>query len=330
MARSIVPFVALLLVLASCGPAKQCRRASGMVARATRICPELLRAQTEVDTIPVVMPGSAGSGAGVYSAAQMDSVLAACQQLAYSAAEHADMLAPTPESTTAVRTLRTNLCSFDRIVVADTHLLLQIWAENGQVKYWYHVLPRIGHAVVKTTVPQVVIGNGAMPTGVASWYRWAFWLIVLAIAAYIVVRFLGKGWGLLLLAMAPCAANAQVFLETQVEAKKGERVLNVQGFFRDADTVLVQVYHDGDVLAEEVRIFTWAFTLGAFESYTLKFTDGRHRVKRLYILELSDDQVEFVPPIEVDFDVPGNLVLIKERDRQPDFLLYNVGMSRKK
>lgn len=329
MDRPLLALITISMLMAACSPARQCRRASGLVAKATRLCPELLTAQTRTDTVPVVMPGSSANGQAVYTKMQMDSVLAACQLLVYSAAEHTDMLAPTPESKRAVTSLRSDLCSFEPISVADTNLLLRIWAEHGQVRYWYYVLPRIGHAVVKTTVPQVVIGNGAVPTGVAGWYRTSFWLLILAIAAYILLRFVGKGWSLLVLSIAPCAASAQVLLETQVEARKGERILNVQGFFRDADTVLVQVYHDSDVLTEEVRVLTWGFTLGAYESYILKFTDGRQRVKRLYILELSDDQVEFLPPIEVDFAVVGNLVLIKPRDRSPDFSLYNVGMSRK-
>lgn len=122
--------------------------------------------------------------------------------------------------------------------------------------------------------------------------------------------------------------SAQTLLETDVESRKGVRKLHVQGFFRGADTVFAQVYHDGDALCDTILVRMWSFDLGAHESYSLKFTDGAHRVKRLYILELSDDQLEFVPPIEVDFDVPGNLVLIKPRDRQPDFMLFDVGMSR--
>lgn len=125
-----------------------------------------------------------------------------------------------------------------------------------------------------------------------------------------------------------CSANAQTLLETTVESRKGERVLELQGFFRGADTVLVQVYHDSDVLKEEGRVHTWAYTFTDHEYYVVKFTADPGRVKYLYILELSDDQIEFVPPIEVDFNVAGNLVLIKPRDRQPDFMLFDVGMSR--
>lgn len=124
------------------------------------------------------------------------------------------------------------------------------------------------------------------------------------------------------------SASAQTLLETTVEPRPGQCILDVRGIFRGSDTVLVQVYHDSDVLAEEVRIYNWAITLMDNAYYVIKFTDEQDRVKYLYILELSDDQIEFIPPIEVDFNVAGNLVLIKPRDRQPDFMLFDVGMSR--
>jgi hypothetical protein len=126
------------------------------------------------------------------------------------------------------------------------------------------------------------------------------------------------------------AIQAQQLLTTECLRKEGVRQLHLQGVFTDADSVLVQVYHDSDVLLEEVQYNGWSLTLGSFHSYTVKFTDAQQRVKRLYIQELSDDQVELVQGIEVDFSVVGNLALLKERDRQPDFLLFNVGTSRKR
>jgi hypothetical protein len=135
---------------------------------------------------------------------------------------------------------------------------------------------------------------------------------------------------LLLLLLLCCATHgqAQMLLITEVEHRNGERQLNLQGFFRDTDTAYVQVYHDGELVHEEVRIYTWALSLGTYENYTIKFTDQFHRVKRLYVIELSDNQIEFVPPIELDFGTAGNLVLLKQRDGKPDFLLFDVGMSR--
>lgn len=134
---------------------------------------------------------------------------------------------------------------------------------------------------------------------------------------------------ILLLCLLPLASSAQTLILTEAQAHKGERSLSITGSFVDADTALVQVYHDGDLVAEEIRLYTWAFELTSFDYYVLKFTDAKKRVKRLYIMELSDDQLEFVPPIEIDFGVVGNLVLLKQRDRKLDFLQFDVGMSRR-
>ena len=128
---------------------------------------------------------------------------------------------------------------------------------------------------------------------------------------------------------APLVQQPPVITETE-PSPDGTRSLHLQGFFRDADTVFMQVYHDGDVLAEEVRLFTWALTLGEHPWYVVKFTDTMHRVKYLSVFELSDRTIEFVPPIEIDFDRTGNILLVKPSDGKPDFLQIDVGMSRKR
>lgn len=123
-------------------------------------------------------------------------------------------------------------------------------------------------------------------------------------------------------------ATAQTLILTEAEHRDGVRALNLHGFFRDADTVLVQVYHDSDVLYEEVHVRTWSITLSSFHYYVLKFSDGFGRVKRIYIAELSDNQIEFFPPIEIDFDTPGNVLYLKQRDGKLDWQEFDVGMSR--
>ena len=122
--------------------------------------------------------------------------------------------------------------------------------------------------------------------------------------------------------------TAQTLIITEAEHRDGQRALNLHGFFRDTDTVLVQVYHDSDVLYEEVAIRTWAITFSSFHYYVLKFTDVEQRVKRIYIMELSDNQIEFMPPIEIDFDTPGNVLYLKQRDGKLDWQEFDVGMSR--
>lgn len=134
---------------------------------------------------------------------------------------------------------------------------------------------------------------------------------------------------LVLLMLLAIPAGAQTLILTEAEHHPGERALHLQGFFRDADTVLVQVYHDSDVLHEEIYVHTWSLQLQAFHYYVIKFTDAEQRVKRIYIVELSDNQIEFMPPIEVDFSVVGNALYLKQRDGKLDYTEYDVGMSRR-
>ena len=122
--------------------------------------------------------------------------------------------------------------------------------------------------------------------------------------------------------------TAPTLILTEAEHTPGERSLQLQGFFRDADTVLVQVYHDGKELYSEPHTTTWNIALSNHHYYVIKFTDQRQRVKRIYLVELSDNQVEFLPPIEVDFSVGGNVLYLKQRDGKLDWQEFDVGMSR--
>ncbi len=136
-----------------------------------------------------------------------------------------------------------------------------------------------------------------------------------------------------LLAAALMLANAgwaQERTYTEPQRMVGERSLVLTGSFQGTDTALVQVYHDGMELSAEPFVRTWALTLGTYEYYVVKFSTSDHRVKRLYIMELGDDMVEFYPPIDVDFDVAGNLVIIKQRTGKANWQEFDVGMSRKR
>lgn len=142
-----------------------------------------------------------------------------------------------------------------------------------------------------------------------------------------------NAWGVLLfiVLLAGCAqmAPAQTLVLTEAQHSTGDRALTITGLFHDADTVLVQIYHDSDVVHEEVCINTFSFTLGQYHHYVLKFTDAQLRVKRIYIVELSDNQLEWLPPIEIDFSTTGNVLYLKQRDGKLDFQEFDVGMSRK-
>lgn len=132
----------------------------------------------------------------------------------------------------------------------------------------------------------------------------------------------------LTMAMALSLSAQELLISPSVQ-KASERALQIGGYFTGEDSAYVQVYHDGKELKEEFRVHTWELSLGMYEHYVIKFTDPQGRVKRLYIIELSDDLLEFVVPLEIDFDVVGNLLLVKQRDGKPDFLEFDVGMSRK-
>jgi len=132
-------------------------------------------------------------------------------------------------------------------------------------------------------------------------------------------------------------ANAQnIPLLTDLYPAQGHRALELRGLFADADSVLLQVYHDSDLITETPCEHTWSLTLGNHDWYILKFTappnhkNGSPRVKYLGIFELNSQGIEYVPEIIIDFSREGNMLLIKPSDGKPDFLQMDVGLSRKR
>lgn len=125
-------------------------------------------------------------------------------------------------------------------------------------------------------------------------------------------------------------AGAQDFSYTTFERTEGQRTLKLTGILVGVDSAYLQLYHDGDALLETVVVNTWDLTLGTFDYYVAVFTDQRGREKRIYIIELSDDLVEFYPPVEVDFDRRGNLLLLKQSDGKPHWQEFDTGLSRKR
>lgn len=124
-------------------------------------------------------------------------------------------------------------------------------------------------------------------------------------------------------------ASAQDWTRTTAERVPGERRLVLAGTIAGADSAYLQVYHDGKELYAEPIGRTWMLELGAYSYYSIKFTDPTGQIKRLYVHELSDDMVEFYPPMEVDFLRTGNLVLVKTSTGKPDWQEFDVGLSRK-
>lgn len=124
-------------------------------------------------------------------------------------------------------------------------------------------------------------------------------------------------------------AHGQDWTRTTTQRAEGERKLVITGVFTGADTVLIQIYHDGKELHSDVYAGTFMLEFGTYRYYVVKFTDAQLRVKYLYILELSDDLVEFYPPVEIDFDRQGNMALIKPTNQKPDWQEFDVGLGRK-
>jgi hypothetical protein len=133
---------------------------------------------------------------------------------------------------------------------------------------------------------------------------------------------------LLTILLLPALAPAQDIARTVSERKPGARALVLNGSFAGSDSAYVQVYHDGKEIFADFFVGTWTLTFSSHDYYNIKFTDSKGRVKRIAIHELSDDLIEFYPPIEVDFDRLGNIVLIKQSQGKPDWIEYDVGMSR--
>jgi hypothetical protein len=133
---------------------------------------------------------------------------------------------------------------------------------------------------------------------------------------------------ILILLLLPLCATAQDPTRAVSERRMGQRTLVLTGSFAGSDSAYAQVYHDGREIFADMFVGTFSFTLGTHDYYNIKFTDGKGRIKRIAIHELSDDMIEFYVPIEVDFDRLGNIVLIKQSHGKPDWIEFDVGMSR--
>lgn len=183
-------FCSVLFVGACSTTRKACERANGHMAKAVQMCPDLLTAKERVDTVTVYLPGSAGAGEGSYTQAEMDSVAHLCSTLlaaaqrkvgeAYAANRKESAVEP------LVQRMRANLCDLQPVELNDSALILRIWTERGQLRYYYHVLPQVAKAPVKSVVAQVVTKE-CPPEGVASWYRTAFWWLVALLACGVAI-----------------------------------------------------------------------------------------------------------------------------------------------
>ena len=322
------------MCMAACSsPRKACRQGERLWAKAVYKCPQLLVAR--IDT--VYLAGDTLRDTLRYAPVATDSLLSACDSLraavevlALNSLKQTERLGAQLKKVRALNQVRGNACQLEPMNVFTKDYDLSIWTDVlGTIRYDLVLHPR------KVPCPPCVTTKSEPVTevkeGVATWYRTAFWLLLLAVVLYIAYRLRGL-WLLCLplLLTVPDSAIAQDFTRTLSQKAEGERSLVLNGIFSGADSVYVQVYHDGEELTSSVELGTFSLTLGTYDYYVVKFTDAQRRVKRLYIVELSDDMVEFFPPLEVDFDRVGNILLLKQSTGKPDWQEFDVGMSRKR
>lgn len=321
------------LLLGSCALVQTpCERADRRIGRAIALCPKRLQA----DTATVQLPGdSATLSAPAYAHLDVDSLLAACAQLADALAAERDLYAammqkppapgaPVEHYTAPVRraaaAVRAQACRYEPFTYE--HELFTVIGRGGEAP---NLQVQVKDRRVATPCPPKV--EMVRREGVATWYRTFFWVLVATVVAYILGRFARK-WVLGLLLLLPLASPAQERVNTLSDRRPGQRQLVLTGTVTGADSAYLQVYSDGDELLDDVVTGTWTLTLGDRDWYVLQFTDAAGRVKRIHVAELSEDLVEFYPAIEVDFDREGNLALMKPSHRKPGWVEYDIGMSR--
>jgi uncharacterized membrane protein YdbT with pleckstrin-like domain len=192
MRTTTLLLTALLLLTACGGPRKACRKAERHVAKAAMLCPELMRNADQVVELPgdsVVLPPVE------YAAVDVDSLMAACEQLAEAMRNERDLFAhqlmmmpgkPLLPVKQAVGKLRATACKYQPFTY--DHELFTITASGGSTpNVEVSVKPR------KASVPcppQVVVDKAQHDGRVAGWYRTASWvlfalLVLMALLAYV-------------------------------------------------------------------------------------------------------------------------------------------------
>lgn len=345
----ISPNIALLMalmVLSACAqPRKACRRAEKHIAKAIYLCPEALHPDTTTRTATLQVPAESLMSELRWSQADMDSVLAACDQVrealdqeralyiagvtTRSDKKSTPMTATTPRAASAVAALRRQACQFEPFTLQNDRVKVTVRPGTDRPLITLEAKPWQQVVKCPPCPPQVTMGEVKVDGG-GRFYRYGFWCLLLLVLVYLAGRYGGRLLKLMAMValLLPMALPAQTTVETLSERTPGQRQLVLAGILSGSDSAYVQVYHDGEELMADVFVTTWTLTLASFDWYVIKFTDGRHRVKLLFVAELSDDLTEFYPPIEIDFDREGDLALIKKSHRKPQWLEIDVGMSR--
>jgi len=148
--------------IAAAKVAKACAKADVKMADAIHLCPSIMLPEVRVDTVVMYTKPEAGAGQRVYSQASVDSLATICAQL----------LRANVDTVEVVRRLVQRVCTFDTINVEDSALLLKIWTQDGNVRYWYNVLPQKVQAVV--TTPTQTINAKPCPPAAPRVRQWGW------------------------------------------------------------------------------------------------------------------------------------------------------------
>lgn len=323
-------------VLSACTP---CHRAARLAKRAAMLCPEMVAR----DTVHVTMPGDTVHTPSLeYAQADVDSILAACTQLAEALATERDLYAQlfhqppdhqeqprtvapvaTPPWAAALMHLRGLACRYEPFSYENDRV--RVYSMGGDTP---GVTIEIKPVAVDAACPPAI---NCDEVGVSHWWRTV--AIVNGIWLLAVLLFRGRARlmaVLLPLLLLPALASAQVPMEVVADRRPGERSLMITGMLTGADSAYLQVYHDEMELHADIYVHTFSITLGTYDWYMLRFTDPDGRVKRVAIHGISDDMVQFLPPIEVDFDREGDLVLVQPSARKPMWLELDTRLSRRR
>lgn len=181
----IIGMAGIVLGFTGCRSSRfACDRAEKLIAEAVNLCPQVITAQVDTDSMLLVVPGGHGEGERSYTQADMDSLLTVCNDLVRRAQirssanrREADALQQQLEHRDVVR-IRRAACDFRPITVADTLIMLKVWTDGDSLRYFYNVLPQARMRYFTRTSTKVDMSRmPCPPAGVARWYRPAFWVL---------------------------------------------------------------------------------------------------------------------------------------------------------
>ncbi len=188
MTRCTTILIMCVALLAACSsPRKACRKADRHITRAIWLCPDVL--QRDSATATFFLPGDSSAGTIGYTQWHLDSLLAACAELA--AVRTVDTLPAQvvyiksePVKTKAVQRFRTKVCRPDPVHVdVDSHSI-RIWMDTttGELRYLLTIWPVVQEQKVPCP-PAVDRPSKELTGGGTPWYAWP--ILVLCILGFL-------------------------------------------------------------------------------------------------------------------------------------------------